>query len=232
MKRRIEIMKMILLTFSLLAAFYQAQCQTANTNPASVIDCGGHAEAKFLQAPDSSLVSTGEWSKAIEDGHGHKLRTRIMVYETMPDSHVAPVYLEIQDLQGTNKPPTQFYFHLEGGLNVELRDAKGEPTDKLRPRGSRGGLSVPPGFWATVPAGGLLRLHANSGLGFGAQGEAGDLYLVFLLSPAWIIHTGDTNAYFLSATIAAAPADSKPADHNCWVGPLEFPAVKVSAPAH
>jgi hypothetical protein len=214
----------------LLAAFYQAQCQAADTNLTAIIDCGGHAEAKFLQAPATNLVATGEWSKALEDGHGHKLRTRITVYETMPDTHVAPVYLEIQDLQGTNKPPTQFYFDVQARLHVELRDANDQPAEKLRHLVAFG-LSIIPGFWATVPAGGLLRLHANSGLGSGAKGGAGDLNLLFRSGPDWIIPAGNRNAYFLSATIAAVPADSKPADDNAWQGPLPFPAVRIFDPA-
>jgi hypothetical protein len=45
-----------------------------------------------------------------------------------------------------------------------------------------------------------------------------------------MIPPGDANVYLLSAKIGAAPAASKPADHNAWQGPLEFPEVKISAP--
>jgi hypothetical protein len=247
-----------LILLCLLGAFYQAHCQTAATNLTAVIDCGGLAEPVFMQAPGSNLLATGDWSKALEDDHGHKIRSRITVYEsaivsfttgfnnqspgakaaeakqaevTMPQSRVTSVYLEIQDLQGTNKTPTQIYFHVPDGLHVELRDANGAPADKLRPDGGAGGvLHGTPGFWATVPSGGLLRLHANSGRGASLPGAGGGLNLQFRLAPHWIIPGGDTNAYFLSAVIAAAPADSSPAEHNAWQGPLQFPAVKVVAP--
>ena len=224
----------------LLGVFCHAHCQTADTNLTVVLQSSGRIEATNDYWYGTKLLATGEWSKPLEDGQGHKLRTRITVYEakgarreaagSVINYPAAPVYLEIEDLQGTNRPPTQIYFQAWTGLGVELRDANGKPADEFRTRGGSTGM-VDPGFWATVPSGGLLRLHVNEGRAT-SLGAVGSLNLGFRIGPGWVIPASVMSAYYLSATMAAAPADSKPADHNGWQGPLQFPAVKVSVPRH
>jgi len=247
----------------LVAVFYQSHGQRADTNLIVEITSSGLADTTPEKGRSTNLLATGAWSEPVSDGHGHKLRGRLLVYVgshlTNRSGHdewtTAPAYLEIQDMTGTNQNPTLIYFDLLDGLIFELRDANGAPADKLRSGGFRGG--VPPPFWATLPGGGLLRLSANKGIHGG--GRDGDVRLIFhaFKTGNWIIPAGDTNAWFLSATLLSPPPtnptpysysnvwqgpppaltrrphdNSTPYKSNVWQGSLEVPAAKLSAVKH
>jgi hypothetical protein len=162
----------------------------------------------------------------------------------------APVYLEIQNVTGTNQNPARIYFDFMEGLVFELRDANGAPADKVRDlRGYRGG--VPPPFWATLPARGVLRLRANAGLALtlpatgllglranggreGPMADKDDLHLTFfaLRHGNWVIPAGDTNDWFLFATLFPPPTNSTPYNSYVWQGLLAVPTVKLSLVKH
>jgi hypothetical protein len=143
------------------------------------------------------------------------------------------VYLEIQDMAGTNKPPTQIYFDSDKTLQFKLRDANGNAVLIALPSGGNSPANAD-AFWATVPNGGLLRFDANGGLAGSTSllGGPGSLPLLFHYGGQWIIPADDPNAYFLSVTIPPPPTNSSPLKSNFWQGPLEFPAVKLSAVKH
>jgi hypothetical protein len=246
----------------LLAALSQFRCQSADTNSVVSIGPTGNDDTLYYRPTgrNTNLLATGEWSPPASDGHGNKLRARLVVYDsdlfTNTDGNLgwvcAPVSLEIQDLAGSNKPPTRLYLNLNG-LRFDLRDAKGAPADNLSMRGG-GSIFHYPAFWATVPTDGILRLHAagnmvTTSLGFGAKvPKAGDLSLAFQSLQNWLIPEDDHNPYFLSVSISPPPTNSIPLDSavpqrpgslnpppansaplntNLWQGTLKIPAVPL-----
>lgn len=247
---------------SLLVAYYQFHACAADTNLIVEINSRGVAGSMDSASISTNLIATGEWSKSVSDDHGNILRGRLLVCEgahltthlriqpginrviqietnasvgTHPTNQIiidrwstASVYLEIQDVTETNQHPTQIYFDVMKGVIFKLCDAQGAAADNLRSGSYRGGLHPP--IWATLPVGGPLRLSPNKGIGRG-EGRDGDLRL-FFYDGSWIIPSGDTNAWFLSATLAPPPTNSSPHDSNAWQGTLEFPAVKLSAVNH
>ena len=194
---------------------------------------------------DINLLATGSWSEPVSDGQGNTLRGRLLVYDGIHLTNAsgnsvwstAPVFLEIQDVTATNPHPTRIYFDFTEGLAFELRDAKGVTADNLPHHGSRGG--IPPPIWATLPAHGLLRLRADAAGGI-LEGSDGELRLYFLdlkghqSNVNWTIPAGDTNAWFLSATLLPPPppTNSIPYNPDVWQGKLEVPAVKLSVVRH
>jgi hypothetical protein len=199
----------------LLAALSQFHCHAADTNVIVTIGPGGFDDTRFNQPTgrNTNLLATGQWIQPASDGHGNKLRGRLVVYEsdiyTNESGQVGwkcpLVSLEIQDLAGSNKPPTRIYLNVNG-LRFDLRDANGAPADNLGKPGGGSYFSYP-AFWATVPMDGILRLHAAgnivaTSLGLGARvPKEGDLYLAFHSRQTWLIPEEDHNLYFLSVTI-------------------------------
>jgi hypothetical protein len=247
----------------LLAALSQFHCQAADTNAIVSIGSTGKDDTRTYRPTgrNTVLLATGEWSPPVSDGHGNKLRGRLVVYDSDLFTNMsgdlgwkcAAVSLEIQDMAGSNKPPTQIYFDLDNGLRFDLREANGAPADNLR-MGEGGSFTVHPAFWASVPTDGILRLHAVWGratISFGAGAKVpkdGDLSLVFHSKQSWLIPEDDLNPYFLSVTISPPPinssltnpavppgsgslnpprADSAPLDTNVWQGTLKIPAVPL-----
>jgi len=247
----------------LWAVLSQIHCQAADTNAVVSIGSTGKDDTRTYRPTgrNTNLLATGEWSPPAADGHGNKLRGRLVVYDSDLFTNIsgelgwkcAAVSLEIQDMAGSNKPPTQIYFDVDNGLQFDLRDAKGAPADNLRMRGG-GSYTGHPAFWASVPTDGILRLHAVSGrvsfnMGAGAKvPKDGDLSLVFHSKQSWLIPEDDLNPYFLSVTISPPPANSSlvnpavpprpgslnpppansaPPDTNAWQGTLVIPAVPL-----
>jgi hypothetical protein len=245
----------------LLAALSQFHCHAAETNIVVTIGPGGRDDSLSYRPTgrNTNLLATGEWSPPASDAHGNKLRARLVVYESNPFTNppaqpgwkCAPVSLEIQDLAGSNKPPTQVYFDLDDGLLFDLRDAKGAPADNLK-AGRSISHSRHTAFWASVPTDGILRLHAVWNLDLinraGRVPKDGDLSLVFHSLQSWFIPADDHNPYFLSVTISPQPTNSSPRNPavpqrqgppnplpdnstplntNIWQGTLQIPAVRL-----
>jgi hypothetical protein len=236
-------MKKILIQLALVitfAALYQFQVQAADTNTTSDINADGKPGHSPGAGISSNLVATGAWSEPVSDGHGNTLRGRLLVYNKGEPFQVSGdtwrlatiVYLEIQDMAGTNKPPTQIYFDPDKTLHFKLRDGNGDAVHTALPSGGNSPVNAD-GFWATVPSGGLLRYDANGGLAGSTSllGSPRTLPLLFHCGGQWIIAADEPNAYFLSVTIPSPPTNST-LKSNFWQGPLEFPAVKVSPLNH
>jgi hypothetical protein len=254
-------MKTRILVLAVLAATFYSRAPAAETNlmiesssgrVSLVAPCGDGTNQFFEINPkspaystsnpvrDLNSLTTGAWSEPVPDGRGNRLRGRLQVYAGSHSTNAsgrqvwttAPVYVEIEDVTVANPHPTRIYFDMLGGLSFELRDANGAPADHLAHPASRGG--IPPPFWATLPAGGRLRLRADAA-NVSAAGGDGELRLGFLdlqgrqSNVSWTIPAGDTNAWFLSATLLPPPAtNSIPARPDVWRGTLEFPAAKLS----
>ncbi len=231
--------------FCLLAVFYQSHGQAVNTDLFEINPKGGPAYTRLNPVRDTNLIATGSWSEPVSDGHGNTLRGRLLVYwgthTTGPRGRdvwsSSPVWMEIQDVTATNQHPTRIYFDLMEGLTFELRDAKGATADNLPHTSFRGG--IPPPFWATLPARGLLRVRADAAGGI-SVGSDSELRLFFLdfkgrqSHASWTIPAGDTNAWFLSATLLPPPppTNSTPYNSDVWQGLLAVPAVKLSLVKH
>jgi hypothetical protein len=234
-------MKRLLFILCLLAAFQQSRGQTVDTNLiVEVFAKGGPDYYSRTNERPTDLVGTGAWSEPVTDTQGHSLRGRLLVYwgTNITGRDVwttAPTYLEIQDVTAANQRPTRIYFDMMEGLTFELRDATGAPAVNLPHRGFRGG--VPPPYWATVPARGLLRVRADAGSGISGGNDA-ELRLVFLdmkghvSNTSWTIPAGDTNNWFLSATLLPPPATNTAYNSDVWQGMLALPAVKLSVVKH
>jgi len=223
----------------------QVAPRRAGTNLIFEINPKAPAYSPSNPVRDINLVAAGSWSEPVPDGQGNTLRGRLLVYEGIHTTNAfgngvwttAPVYLEIEDMTAANPHPTRIYFDFMGGLTFELRDAKGATADNLPHHGFRGG--IPPPLWATLPARGLLRLRADAAGGI-SEGSDSELRLYFLdlkghqSNVNWTIPAGDTNAWFLSATLLPPPplTNSIPYNPDVWQGTLEVPAVKLSVVKH
>jgi len=228
----------------MLAACYQFHAHAAETNLIIEINPKGPAYSPSNPVHEINLLAAGSWSEPVSDSQGNRLRGRLVVYDGIHQTNVvrkgvwttAPVYLEIQEMTTANQHPTRIYFDLLEGPKFELRDAKGATADNLPHHAFRGGMPRP--FWATVPAGGLLRLRADAANGI-SEGSDGELRLCFLdlkghqSNTSWTIPVGDTNIWFLSAILLPPPPTSSiPYNTGVWQGRLEFPAVKLSLVKH
>jgi hypothetical protein len=180
--------------------------------------------------PEVKPVGIGAWSEPVEDGHGHRLRGRITVYEggyyqtngghpSYVSLQRAPIYLEIQDMAGANKSPTEVYFEASReGLLFGLWDAHGEAVQPRRRGYSGHNLRS---FWASVPPGGTLRFHVNPDHSsrFSSIAPATlDLALEPLFPGGWLIEATDKSAYTLS--IATTLQQANPPDTNQPVPPV------------
>ena len=205
--------------------------------PTVTITWGGGRAADSL---DREPLGVGAWSRPASDGYGHRRRCRMSLYRGTLSTNwsfaypqqlleAAPVYLEIQDLTANNTNATEVYFDV-ASLHYQLRDSNRRPVPVP---GGGGSGSVPKGFWAKVPPGGILRFCANMGMVVSSRRQGpelhpDDLNLAFeLTQPSWLIHSGDTNAYFLSATATFPSTNSAAAGKNSWQGNLVFPAVRL-----
>ena len=141
----------------------------------------------------------------------------------------APIFVEITNEMGF---PTQIFFNWEKDVRFELRDVNGKPADNLK-QGGGGSWTPRDSNWASVPADGLLRLRANRNVSTQYLGterlNPGGLSLFFRSGENWLIPAGDSNVYFLSATISPQPTNSSPDSHAVWQATLEFPAVKLGS---
>ena len=210
------------LLLCLLVALYQSRVQAAGTN--LIVEIEGYGVSRpvdpgyYSRESTNFLLAAGEWSQPVSDGHDHNLRGRILVY--LYGQSPASVCLEIQDAMETNRNPIRIYCDEWRGIRFQLRDANGAPADKLRLIETIIMRPAPPSIWATLPAGGLLRLDPIDNRGYPASRD--------LEIAGWIIPAGDKHPYFLSATLSPPPANSIPYNSDVWRGTLEFPAVKLS----
>ena len=236
-------MKARYLFLFLIAAIGQTHGQAADTNLKVTMTWGGQPDsvAPDTLPPDAKPVGVGAWSEPVADGHGNKLRGRITVYQGGIFTDLidpgqlgwtaAPVYLEIQDLAGSNKTPTQIYLD-PLRINCELRAPRDQTAIRLPALDSR----IPPGgFWLAVPAGGTLRFRADnwqmrtSKSRGGRRPAPGDLYLTFSNQNLnWMIPAEDRNDYFLSVASPLQPTNSVAGLTNAWQGNLVFPPVLLS----
>ena len=227
------------LCLGVLAVLCQAHGQALNADNTVSIVWGGRPDA---QSPDLKPVGVGAWSEPASDNHGNRLRGRVSIYRGGLHTNrtdalqlgwtAAPVYLELENLAGTNKSPTQVYLDPRD-FSYELRNANGQ----LIPANSgRGSGSMPDAFWAQVPAGGTLRFRVNtdrvrSATRNGPPPNAGDLNLEFMvLQPNWFMPAGDTNVYWFSVATSLQPTNPVPARSNAWQGKLVFPPVRLTNP--
>jgi hypothetical protein len=225
-------MKPLFFILCLLAVFYQSRGQAVDTNLVVEINSSGRPDTAPTMGRSTNLLATGAWSEPVSDGHGNRLRGRLLVYEGTHFTNLferwstAPVYLEIRDATESNQHPIRIYFDLADGITFQLRDAHGAPAGRLRDGNVRG--AVPRPFWAVLPAGGLLRWSANNPLG-NPTGRPGEVSILFRAGGSWIIPADDTNDWFLSATLSPPPTNSTPDSSDVWQASLEFPAVRLSA---
>ena len=227
-------MSLRLIIGCLLVMFYQSYSRSADTNLTADAD----ARDIFIDTGISTkLLATGEWSKPVSDGQATKISERLLVYDGAyftnefgkPSWFAAPVFFEIHNETGLL---TEIYFDWKNDIHFELHDVNGKSADNLKQHG--GGSYTPMrSYWVSVTAGGLLRVRANQNIAYTElvrteQPNPGGLSL-FCPGGSWLIPAGDTNAYFLSATLSSQPTNSSPDSHAVWRGKLEFPAVKLGS---
>ena len=230
-------MDLRLIAVCLFAAFCPFFSDAADTNLPADADARNILIDTGIR---TKLIATGEWSKPVSGGHATRISGRLLVYDGAyftnefgkPSWFAAPVFVEITNEIGF---PTQIFFNWEKDAHFELRDVNGKPADDLKQHGGSGYKPLDPA-WGTVPADGVLRWRANGNVETIHLGREhpipGGLSLFFDSSGGWLIPAGDTNAYFLSATISPQPTNSSPDSSAVWQATLVFPAVKLSAVRH
>lgn len=185
---------------------------------------------------DTNLIATGDWSEAVNDGDGHLLRGRLLVYDNSGPTanNRARVYLELQHLySGPWFDPIQVYCEFGWSLKIEMNDQFNQPINHAPglPYAYTGPPPIP--YWVTLPPDSTIRLRADyffmsqpsKPTGLEISGPGG----------RWIVPPEATNDFYLSATFRPLKeyhgAQNKPTllKDYIWQGTLKLPKVRIPA---
>jgi hypothetical protein len=177
---------------------------------------------------DAGLLGAGDWSEPVNDGDGHTLRGRLLVYDENAPSAAnhARVYLELEHVfKGGWTNPIEIYFDIAGdGLDLKVRDA----NDKIVPQTPmviRGPRVAP--CWITMPCDSTVRLRADL-YNLGPTSKPNGLEIL-VGGGGWIIPSSADREFFLSGTFTPPADHSSALKYHVWQGTLNLPKVKISA---
>jgi hypothetical protein len=187
----------------------------------------GFVQCCFGQT-DTNVLAVGDWSAPARDGMW-PLRGRLLVYDAVPDKGNdvmwpgARIYLELQhvaDVPMAMKLSVGVFTDDLTKLKFEMRDGH----DKLiEPEYiSINGVLADP-FSAILPPDSILRVRVDSEV----EGERPDGLLVCVPEGAWILRSGVTNDYYLSAIFSHPTNNPTGFKYHIWQGTLLLPKVKI-----
>jgi hypothetical protein len=189
---------------------------------------------------NTNFIAVSDWSQIV--GERGALRARLLLAHLyqIPYSETI-LYIELQNAEN-GRVPLQIFYDPRNGLHCKLVDAHGNPPPRM---GGGGSGNDPGACWISLPEDATIRLRANTYQVAQILGsppiDKGD-FLSLRLPPSssspkelreWTIPAGDTNDYYLSATLTIT-APTNPVVHipeeglKVFQGTLELPKLKIS----
>lgn len=166
---------------------------------------------------DTNTLVVGDWSEAVKGVRGRLL---FSPDRTIHGTGVAAVYLELQNVSGSDFP-VRIYYDPEHTLRCELLDAFGNPVPGIL--GNYAHAAVGP-YWIVLPIDSSLKMRVSGG-GYGGKGGLG---ICVNPPPFWVIPEDSSAKYSLSGTFTVPPPkDYK--NYRDWLGTLKLPKIQVSS---